>query len=84
MKSRNAWFEFEVSAIFDCLEIGISFFSCCGNITDQNENQISCYLPTKIHAISFINDTAKLGLEASKEVSLMKCLVNVDILMGRG
>ena len=35
------------SAMFG-MEIGISFFNCCGDITNQNENQISCYLPTKI------------------------------------
>ena len=33
-----------------------------------------------VHSVSFIRDTVKLRLEASKEVSLINCLVNVIIL----
>ena len=34
----------------------------------------------EVHVISFIRDTVKLRLEASKKASLVKCLVNVVIL----
>ena len=40
-----------------------------------------CTAIGRLHAVSFIGDTVKLRLEASKEASLTNCLVNIIILI---